>query len=181
MKSSVKSAKPSTHLCDPKKVADTKEIQGFKAETDKIENELVNILNVLTSCCISLYSQKPLLITEELMSPPLTAEEILKRSDNYWMEHQNRVYYNFWTEGEEANCNHIDLNLVELEENHWANRAISEVIRTGKSTLALNGKELFDFVKRAKGTVGAFTTDIGDSLKDFFMYISFKNNAEIHC
>ena len=33
-----------------------------------------------------------------------------------------------------------------------------------------------DFLKAAKGTLGVLTTDLGETISSFLMYISFKSN-----
>ena len=84
----------------------------------------------------------------------------------------------FWIEEEqeqiESNCNSIHIDLTKVEEKHWAYRAIKEALDDGKSSIEIESGELIDFVKSAKATFGIHVTDIGESIRHFFMYLSFK-------
>ena len=87
----------------------------------------------------------------------------------------------FWIEEEQEqiesnNCNSIDIDLTKVEEKHWAYRAIKEALDDGKSSIEIDSGELIDFLKRARATFGIHVTDIGESIRHFFMYLSFKNN-----
>jgi hypothetical protein len=76
---------------------------------------------------------------------------------------------------ESNNCNSINIDLTKVEEKHWAYRAIKEVIvDDGKSSIEIDSGELIDFIKRARATFGIHVTDIGESIRHFFMYLSFK-------
>ena len=74
----------------------------------------------------------------------------------------------------ESNCNSIHIDLRKVEEKHWAYRAINEVLDDGKSSIEIDSGELIDFLKRARATFGIHVTDIGESIRHFFMYLSFK-------
>ena len=86
----------------------------------------------------------------------------------------------FWIEEEEQdriesnNCNSIDIDLTKVQEKHWAYHAIKEALDDGKSSIEIDGGELIDFLKRARATFGIHVTDIGESIRHFFMYLSFK-------
>jgi hypothetical protein len=86
----------------------------------------------------------------------------------------------FWIEEEEQeqiesnNCNSINIDLTKVEEKHWAYRAIKEALDDGKSSIEIDSGELIDFLKRARATFGIHVTDIGESIRHFFMYLSFK-------
>jgi hypothetical protein len=84
----------------------------------------------------------------------------------------------FWIEEEqehiESNCNSIHIDLRKVEEKHWAYRAINEVLDDGKSSIEIGSGELIDFVRTTKATFGIHVTDIGESIRHFFMYLSFK-------
>ena len=85
----------------------------------------------------------------------------------------------FWIEEEEqdrieSNCNSIDIDLTKVEEKHWAYRAIKEALDDGKSSIEIESGELIDFLKRARATFGIRAVDIGESIRHFFMYLSFK-------
>jgi hypothetical protein len=75
---------------------------------------------------------------------------------------------------ESNNCNSIDIDLAKVEEKHWAYRAITEALDDGKSSIEIDSGELIDFLKRARATFGIHVTDIGKSIRHFFMYLSFK-------
>jgi hypothetical protein len=87
----------------------------------------------------------------------------------------------FWIEEEEEqeqiennNCNSIHIDLTKVEEKHWAYRAINEALDDGKSSIEIDSGELMDFVRTTKATFGIHVTDIGESIRHFFMYLSFK-------
>ena len=54
--------------------------------------------------------------------------------------------------------------------------ANNEALDDGKSSIEINRGELIDFVRTTKATFGIHVTDIGESIRHFFMYLSFKNN-----
>jgi hypothetical protein len=85
----------------------------------------------------------------------------------------------FWIEEgqehmESNNCNSINIDLTKVEVKHWAYRAIKEALDR-KSSIEIDGGELIDFLKRARATFGIHVTDIGESIRHFFMYLSFRN------
>ena len=84
----------------------------------------------------------------------------------------------FWTEEEqeqiESNCNSINIDLTKVEEKHWAYRAIKRALDDGKSSIEIHSGELVDFVRTTKATFGIHVTDIGESIRRFLMYLSFK-------
>jgi hypothetical protein len=55
-------------------------------------------------------------------------------------------------------------------------RAINEALDDGKSSIEIDSGELIDFVRTTKAIFGIHVTDIGESIRHFFMYLSFKNN-----
>ena len=100
-------------------------------------------------------------------------EQELRRS------HQQYPPSSFWIEEEQEqiennNCNSIDIDLTKAEEKHWAYRAITEALDDGKSSIEIDGGELIDFVRTTKATFGINVADIGESIRHFFMYLSFK-------
>jgi hypothetical protein len=74
-------------------------------------------------------------------------------------------------EGEEVNCNSIDVDLSKVEEKHWAYRAIKGAVEFGKSSIVIDSNQLINFLKAAKATFGAHTSDIDGSIRHFF-YVS---------
>ena len=87
----------------------------------------------------------------------------------------------FWIEEEQEqiegnNCNSIHIDLRKVEEKHWAYRAIKEALDDGKSSIEMDSGELIDFLKRARATFGICVVNMGESIRHFFMYLSFKNN-----
>ena len=94
---------------------------------------------------------------------------------------QQEPYLKCWIEGEEVNCNPINIGLANVDEKHWAYRSISECLKSGESSSEIDNNELMDFLKTANGTLGILTTDIGESVRHFFMYVSFRNdNGKIY-
>ena len=51
-----------------------------------------------------------------------------------------------------------------------AYRAIKEALDDGKSSTEIDSGELIDFVRTTKATFGIHVTDIGESIRHFFMY-----------
>ncbi|MGB8036029.1 MAG: hypothetical protein WCF03_19605, partial [Nitrososphaeraceae archaeon] len=68
----------------------------------------------------------------------------------------------------------IDIDLTKVEEKHWAYHAIKETLDDGKSSIEIESSTLIDFLKRARATFGIHVTDMGESIRHFFMYLSFK-------
>ena len=208
IKSLINSTKPSTHICNPKKVTDAhqnaEDIQSKKDELQNVLTDLLLFLTIICWCCLG--QNKIYLKTEELTypTPPLSSSsssshpafDLLQRQ-NYnfppWVDNndssieqelRSQQQYppsSFWIEEEQAqiesnNCNSIDIDLTKVEEKHWAYRAIKEALDDGKSSIEIDSGELIDFLKRARATFGIHVTDIGESIRHFFMYLSFKNN-----
>ena len=69
----------------------------------------------------------------------------------------------------ESNCNSIHIDLTKVEEKHWAYRAIKEALEDGKTSVEIDSGELIDFLKRARATFGIHVTDIGESIRHFFI------------
>ena len=86
----------------------------------------------------------------------------------------------FWIEEEEQeqiennNCNSIDIDLTTIDEKHCAYREINQALDDGKSLIEIDDGELIDFVRTTKATFGIHVTDIGESIRHFLMYLSFK-------
>jgi hypothetical protein len=177
--SQIRSTKPIPHSCNPKNVADAHKVQDIENKKRDLENLLHNSLLSLTYLCTLFWSKKPYLKTEELMYPHnYSIDLLLNQSDNPRRENdsvEQQLSRKCWIEGEEVNCNPINISLTSLAEIHWAYRAISDAVRFGKSLLAIDNNEVTDFLKTVKGTFGVLTTDIGDSIRHFFIYISFEN------
>ena len=57
-----------------------------------------------------------------------------------------------------------------------AYRAIKEALDDGRSSIEIDCGELIDFLRRATATFGIHVTDVGESIRHFFVYLSFKNN-----
>ena len=203
-KSLINSTKPSTHTCDPKKVADAHQIEDIQSKKDEMQNALTDLLLFLTIICWFCFGQRKIYLkTEELTSrpPPLAsfpsshpAFDLLK-SQNYnfpprvdnndssieqELRSQQHPASSFWIEEEqehmESNCNSIHIDLTKVEEKHWAYRAIKEALQDGKTSVEIDSGELIDFVRITKATFGIHVTDIGESIRHFFMYLSFKND-----
>ena len=208
IKSLINSTKPSTHTCNPKKVADAHQnAEDIQSKKDKLQNALTDLLAFLTIiswCCFG--QRKIYLKTEELTAPRPPSSSSPSHPDFDLLQRQNynfppRVDNNdnssieqelsslqphpdssFWIEEEEQdriesnNCNSINIDLTKVEEKHWAYRAISEALDDGKSSIEIDGGESIDFIMTTKATFGIHVTDIGESIRHFFMYLSFKNN-----
>jgi hypothetical protein len=172
--------KPRLHWCDSEKVAGAQEIQDVQIKKSELENQLIPLLLSLSYMCAR--SGKLYLETEELTySPDYAMKVLLNQSSNYTEEANNSMkqepYLRNWIEGEEVNCNRVDIALPLVEQKHWAYRAISGAAKFGKSSIEIDNLELIDFITVAKGTFGVLTTDIGESICHFLMYISFRDDA----
>lgn len=120
-----------------------------------------------------LKSKKAYLETKELIPPPNYAIDLLRNPiNNYPQEEgdtmQQKSYLKCWVEGEEVNCNPVDISLANVDEKHWAYRSVSECLKSRESSLEIDNNELMDFLKTVKGTFGILTTDIGESIRHFF-------------
>ena len=177
--SQIRSTKPTPHSCNPKNVANAHKVQDIENKKRDLENLLHNLLLSAILGCILFWSKKPYLKTEELKYPPnYSIDLLLNQRDHPRRENdsaEQQLSRRCWIEGEEVNCNPINIDLTSLAEKHWAYRAISDTVRFGKSLLAMDNNELIDFLKTVKGTFGVLTTDISDSIRHFFICISFEN------
>lgn len=168
--------KSSLHTCDPKKVTETQKVQDSGIKKNELENRLVILLLSLTYLCATFMTKKPYLETKELIYPPDYGIDLQRnQSINYLHDNMNQeLYLKCWVEGEELNCNPVNIGLATVDEKHWAYRAIGECMKSGESSFELNINELMDFLKASKGTLGVLTTDISESIRHFLMYISFR-------
>jgi hypothetical protein len=202
IKSLINSTNSSPHTCNPKKVADghqnAQEIQGKKDKLQNVLTDLLLFLTIICWCCLG--QNKIYLKTEELTAQsPLSSSHPafdLLQSQNYnfpprldnndsssieqeLRSQQQHPPSSFWVEEEQQqiesnNCNSIHIDLRKVEEKHWAYRAIKEALDDGKSSIEIDSSELIDFVRATKATFGIHVTDIGESIRHFFMYLSFK-------
>jgi hypothetical protein len=173
--------KPTLHTCDPKKAVEAQKVQNAETKRNKLENQMLTLLLSLTSICMMPKFKKPYLEAKELIHPPNYAIDLLRNpSNNYPQEEvdtmQQESYPKCWIEGEEVNCNPVNIGLANVDEKHWAYRSISECLKSGESSLEIDNNELMDFFKTAKGTFGILSTDIGESIRHFFMHVSFRND-----
>ena len=168
--------KPDRHICKSKDLAEAAKVQGASIKKNELENQLVRQLLSMTYVCATLQNKKPYLETRQLIYPPdYFKNQLRKRSINEVNEDFDpKSYLTCWVEGEQVNCNPVDIALPIVDNKHWAERAVSECMKSGNSSFELNINELMDFLKAAKGTLGVLTTDIGESIRDFFMCITFK-------
>jgi hypothetical protein len=201
IKSLIDSTNSSSHTCNLKKVADGHQnAQEIQSKKDELQNALTDLLLFTTIICWSCFGQRKIYLkTEELTSsssllpPPRPAFDLLQRQNNNHLPRvgdvggsieqelrrpsQQHPPSSFWIEEEEqieSNCNSIDIDLTKVEEKHWAYRAINEALYDGKSSIEIDSGELIDFVRTTKATFGIHVTDIGGSIRHFFMYLSFK-------
>jgi hypothetical protein len=168
--------KPPLHTCDPEKVVEAQKVQDAEIKRNELENQLLTLLLSLIYICMMPKSKKPYLETKELIYPPNHAIDLLRNpSNNYPREEgdtiQQESNLKCWIEGEEVNCNPVDIRLANVDEKHWAYRSICECLKSGESSLEIDNNELTDFLKTVKGTFGILTADIGESIRHFFLYI----------
>jgi hypothetical protein len=179
--------------------------QEIQSKKDELQNVLTDLLLFLTIICwYCLGQNKIYLKIEELTAqPPLSSSPSRPVFDLLQKQNYNfpaRIYNNdssskeqelrsqqqqhppssFWIEEEQEhiennNCNSIDIDLRKVEEKHWAYRAIDEALDDGKSSIEIDSGELIDFVRTTKATFGIHVTDIGESIRHFFMYLAFKS------
>ena len=173
-----------------------------QSKKDVLHNVLTDLLLFLTIICWFYVGQNKIYLrTEELTAqPPLSSSpshpafDLLQGQNNNHLPRVDDVggsieqelrrpsqQYppsSFWIEEEqqqiESSCNSIDIDLTKVHEKHWAYRAINEALDDGKSSVEIDGGELIDFVRTTKATFGIHVTDIGESIRHFFMYLSFK-------
>jgi hypothetical protein len=209
IKSLINSTKPSTHICNPKKVTDAQQhAEDIQSKKDELQNALTELLLFLTIICWCCFGQRKIYLkTEESITAPRPlsssshpAFDLLQRQNynfpridnndssnveqelrSQQQQQQQHPPSSFWIEEEEqehieSNCNSIHIDLRKVEEKHWAYRAIKEALDEGKSSIEIDSGELIDFVRTTKATFGIHVTDISESIRHFFMYLSFKNN-----
>jgi hypothetical protein len=180
--------------------------EDIQSKKDEVQNALTELLLFLTIICWCCFGQRKIYLkTEELTAPAQpppssshAAFDLLQRqnynfppridnNDSSRIEQELRSQQHhptssFWTEEEEQehiesnNCNTVDIDLTKVEGKHWAYRAINEALDDGKSSIEIESSELIDFLKRARATFGIHVTDVGESIRHFFVYLSFKNN-----
>jgi len=197
-------SKPSTHTCNLKKVTDAyQNAQDIQSKKDELQNALTDLLLFLTIICWFCVGQNRIYLkTEDLTAqPPLSSSpshpafDLLQGQNNNHLPRVGDVGGSIEQElrpppqqyppssfcieeeqdqNENNNCNSIHIDLRKVEENHWAYRAIKEALDDGKSSIEIDGGELIDFVRTTKATCGIHVTDIGESIRHFFMYLSFK-------
>jgi hypothetical protein len=178
------------------------EIQSKKDELQNVLTDLLLFLTIICWFCVG--QNKIYLKTEELTAqPPLSSSssspshpafDLLQGQNSNFpprvddvggsieqeLRRPSQQYppSSFWIEEEqeqiESNCNSIDIDLTKVQEKHWAYRAIKEALDDGKSSIEIESSELIDFLKRARATFGIHVTDIGESIRHFFIYLSFK-------
>jgi hypothetical protein len=204
IKSLINSTNSSPHTCNLKKVTDAHQnAQEIQSKKDELQNGLTDLLVFLTIICWFCFGQNKIYLkTEELTAPPpplssssLAAFDLLQRQNNNHhprvddvggsieqelrSQQQQHPPSSFWIEEEQEqiesnNCNSIDIDLTKVEEKHWAYREIKEALDDGKSSIEMDSGELIDFLKRARATFGIRAVDMGESIRHFFMYLSFK-------
>ena len=178
--------------------------EDIQSKKDELQNALTDLLlfaTIICWCCLG--QRKIYLKTEELITAPRPLSSSpsshpafdLLQSQNYnfpprvdnndngieqeLRSQQQHPPSSFWIEAEQEqiennNCNSIHIDLRKVEEKHWAYRAIKEALDDGKSSIEIDSGELIDFVRTTKSTCGIHVTDIGESIRHFFMYLSFK-------
>ena len=105
--------------------------------------------------------------TEELTSPASSNAEfdVVQRQDKDYsfqlyddgakdQKRQHHTPLSFRVQTEQINCNSINISLDNLEQSHWAYRAINEAQSDKKSSIMLDCNEAMEFVKAAKGSYG---------------------------
>jgi hypothetical protein len=178
--------------------------EDIQSKKDELQNALTELLLFLTIICWCCFGQRKIYLkTEESITAPRPLSSSpsshpafdLLQSQNYnfpprvdnndngieqeLRSQQQHPHSSFWIEAEQEqiennNCNSIHIDLRKVEEKHWAYRAIKEALDDGKSSIEIDSGELIDFVRTTKSTCGIHVTDIGESIRHFFMYLSFK-------
>lgn len=193
LKSLIKSPKHSSHICDPKQVADAQmNLQDMPSKKNASENALINLiitLIVIYGCYFPL-NRRISLRTEELTSPAYSNAEldVVQRQDKDYSfqlyndgtkkQKQQRQHapLSLRVQEEQINCNSINIDLDNLEKSHWAYRAINEAQSDKKSSIMLDGNEVMEFVKAAKGSYGIHSEHKDGSMLHFLMYLSFTDD-----
>ncbi|MFL6368570.1 MAG: hypothetical protein ACJ72T_08510 [Nitrososphaeraceae archaeon] len=183
----IKSTKPSSHMCDPRKVADAKNIQDIQSSRIASENTLISLLVFLIFIYTFYFPQNKICLrTEEFTSSASCSGEfdLQRQSNNRPSElggdsgeeqQQHYVPNSRRVQREEINCNSVDIDLTKVEKSHWTYRAITEAMNNGTSSIVMHNNELMDFVETIKGSYGIRTAHIDGSTRHFCMYLSFKD------
>ena len=166
------------HSCESENLVEAAKTQDPGIRKRELEDQLFAQLLSLTYACATLQNKKPYLETRELIYPPDYFMNHMRTQsiDDFRENLDQKPYLRYWVEGEEVNCNSVDIALPLVKKKHWAKRAIGECLKSGESSFELKINELMDFLKATKGTLGVLKTDIGDTISSFLMYISFKSN-----
>jgi hypothetical protein len=188
LKSLIKSAKRSPHIYDPKQVADAQmNFQAYVEQKNASENALISLIVTLIfiyGCYFPL--NRICLRTEELTSPASSNAEldVVQRQDKDYSfqlyddsakEQKQQLQHtplSFRVQREQIDCNSINVALDNLEQSHWAYRAINEAQSDKKSSIMLDGNEVMEFVKAAKGSYGINSEHMDGFMWHFLMYLS---------
>jgi hypothetical protein len=194
LRSVIKSKKPSLHVCNPKKVADAQNTLDIQRKRNVSENALIDLLVLSILFYLSYHNQNKIYLrTEELTSPTSAGDDfypIPEQGNNYHhprpppqlhVDHTQQQKQHMSTsisiEGEEVNCNSVDIDLAKVDEHHWAHRGIKQALSEGKSSILLTASELIDFMKATKASYGTYTEKkINEMPRRYFMYLSYENN-----
>jgi len=192
LKSLIKSAKRSPHICDPKQVADAQmNLQDMPSKKNASENALINLIVTLIFICGCYFPLNRICLrTEELTSPAYSDAEldVVQRQDKDYSfqlyddgtkeqkQQRQHVPLSFRVQREQINCNSINIDLDNLEQSHWACRAVNEAQSDKKSSIMLDGNEVMEFVKAAKGSYGIHSEHMDGSMRHFLMYLSFTDD-----
>jgi hypothetical protein len=194
LRSLIKSKKPSLHACNPKEVTDAQNTQGIQSKRNVSENALIDLLVLTILFYLSYHNQNKIFLrTEELISQTSAGDDfypIPEQGNDYrhppppppqlqvdrTQQQIQHTSTSISIEGEEVNCNPVDIDLAKVDEHHWAYRGIKEALNEGKSSIELTASELIDFMKATKASYGMYTEKINDVPRRYFMYLSYEKN-----
>jgi hypothetical protein len=160
------------HTCDAKDVSDTKFVLDIQSKKEQVHTNLTNLL-LRTVLRINVWSchRRISLKAEELVSASHSSR--LKDTRNNLQLGDNTEPSLISSKEKD----HIDIDLEEKSENHWANRIFKEKGQGDERSIVIRIDELLDFIHITKATFAVFQVKIGDdnfrTERYFLVYIVF--------
>jgi hypothetical protein len=160
------------HTCDAKNVSDAKFVLDIQSKKEQAHTYLTNMLLQTVLRIITWSGRRTI---------SLKAEELVPASYSSGLEYtENNLQLDGNTEASLISTkeeDHIDIDLEEISENHWANHIFKEKGQGDERSIVLRIDELLDFIHTTKATFGTFRIKIGDDSfraeRYFLLYIVF--------
>jgi len=159
------------HTCDAKNVSDAKSVPDIQSKKEQAHIALINMLLQLVLRVNAQSGQTISLKAEELV--PASYSSGLEYTENNLQLGDDKEPSLISIKEED----HIDIDLEEKTENHWANHIFKEKGQEDERSIVLRLDELLDFIHTTKATFGVFRVKTGDgnfrAERYFLVYIVF--------